>query len=174
MLPFRPRRGNCCWRLFFAALVNQRADAVFAFHPAFIFHKDTAPHEHVQGNRRGEKTFLDQLKETYFLQPKSDRLTDDHAWLLRSVSDPTRRECWSQGGQRTVRTQRTGWRTKRVSIPSRLTFTSTVTQQMYLSVCQREDGSQDREPGLIIFMVSSYRGQKLWLLLFIPFGTQET
>lgn len=35
----------------------------------------------------GEK-LLDQLKQTGFLQPRSDRLTDDHAWLLRSVSDP--------------------------------------------------------------------------------------
>lgn len=110
-----------------------------------------------------------------------DRLPSAQMWpsdwwprVASSLSQwPRRRQRWSQEGQWTVRTGRTGWRTSRASIPSQPTVTHTGTRHIYLSVCQKEDGSQDCEPGLIIFMVSSRRGQKLWLVLFIPFGTQE-
>lgn len=151
LIYFRARRENtaadsfCC-----------DSPLVFAFHPAFIFHKDAALHEHEKGNRSGKwrknTTFLDLLEETGLLQPKC--VTDDHTWLLRSVSDPTRRECWSQAGQRTVRTERTGWRTSRASIP----FWLTLTQE-----CNPPN----------VFVRLSVGGRKLWLLLFILLGPPE-
>lgn len=124
-----------------------------------------------QQKKRG-KNLLDQLKETDFLQPKPDYLTDDHAWLLRSVTDPTHRESWSQEGQWTVRTERTGWNTSRASIPSPLTLTLQL-EQIYLSVCQQEDGSQDCEPRLIIFMVSSQEVKNFGCFCLFPLAPQS-
>lgn len=69
-----------------------------------------------EGEKKKKTCLRSAERETGFCQPKSDRLTDDHAWLLRSVSDPTRRECWSSEGQWSVRTERTGWRTSKASI----------------------------------------------------------
>lgn len=108
------------------------------------------------------------LEGTDFPRPRPDEVTNEHAWLLRSVTDPPHAGraghrkgsgLWEQDGRQVGR-----------AFFPRLTLQL---QQLYLSVCQWEDGSQDCERRLIIFMVSSHRGQKLWLLLFIPFGTLE-
>lgn len=145
---FRARRGNCCWCFFFffAVLVNW-SGCCFCFPSSIHFSQGhcsawACVGQQMEGGEK--KNQQDQLKETGFLQPKSDRLTDDHAWLLRSVSDPACRESWSKEGQSTVRTERTGWRSSRASVPSRLTLTHTVTTAN-LFVCLSEGGWK---PGL--------------------------
>lgn len=123
-------------------LFGQEGKTLLQFYFAVVVHRFL----NRSGKWRKNTTFLDLLKETGLLQPKC--VTDDHTWLLRSVSDPTRRECWSQAGQRTVRTERTGWRTSRASIP----FWLTLTQE-----CNPPN----------VFVRLSVGGRKLWLLLFI-------
>lgn len=114
--------GGCFFCLYFLLRWSTGADAALAFHPTFPQGRCSlrvGQQKEGAGGENRKKRFLDGLKETHFLQPKCDRLTDDHAWLLHSVSDPTRRESWSQEGRRTVRTDTTGWRTERgeLSLP---------------------------------------------------------
>lgn len=85
MLRYRARRGNaagafCC--------ASQLERMLFLLPIQLSFFTRTLLCVSTCRATKGGKKLLHQLKETGFLQPKSDRLTDDHAWLLRSVSDP--------------------------------------------------------------------------------------
>ena len=129
--------------VFFAVLVIW-SGCCFCFPSSIHFSQGRCSVLAFVGQQKGGG-LLDQLKETGFLEPESDCLTDDNAWLLRSVSDPTCRECWSREGQWTVRTERKGQggQAERAN-PSQPTLTHAVAAAN-LFVCLSEGG---RKPGL--------------------------
>ena len=120
MLPFRAWTGGiCCWKCFFAVLDNW-SGCCFCFPSSIHF---SQRHRSAWACVRQQKEGEEKLSRS----AERDRLPSAQMWpsdwwprAASSLSQwPRRRQRWSQEGQWTVRTERTGWRTSRASIPSR-------------------------------------------------------